>query len=955
IFNVANPQPGHWLLQVDQAIFTGGNGNDENAFGLRAHDGDATAGGTEYPVYALSYVGLGERATAATAVNREYDLYPYVTRGCSMSIRDFDADGAGDWQLDTRAGVNLSTGPATLSGNGSWNTNAFSGWTSDLDATDYGLFHFFFEGAVAGAGTNNVYTVYLGNDAAAGTPPTAQPEAETIRLYLPADGSTWSGNGTVGSGAGTINTPVQPYVGHVWAPILNAPVRIGATTRIRVTVTVTNPTSVPVQFDTVTGGTRVLTATVPTNGGPTVLVGGSAAGPGAVAEAGAGPWTITWAPGVVAAGATATLTYDIDVTPPAAGTLQLTGDPAGTLGAGTVATYLDGTCADAGGGATVCTNATQLASGTFTFGPLCQLEADVQMATPAVIADLWAQPAASGRWVSWRSAAEAGVSTFQLHRVVDGVWTPVADAVPARPLAPQGSRYSVLDPTPVGSLADSLYGLVAEDTDGSVRRHGPYRPTAEAPVEAAATLVPVRSGDPRWSSSARVELPVTTTGWQRVDEPALAAALGVSSSSLADAIERRGLRLEHRGHDIVWTQTEQQGVVGLEWFGLAPEVDDPFVGETVYVLSLGKGTELDRIEPSAASGPTLLVDGFEDRSTCAWNALVGGPAPASCASEDTHRVEIEEDRRAVVIAPLDPEGDIWFQHLLFARHPTFGRVSESLTVPMALASGEPTLTLRLQGGSKALHRVWIEADGATLGSIELADLDTSASTFVVAPDALADGALDVTVVVEDGGWVFVDGYEIEHRRRLIATEGQLVVDAEHDGPLTIEGLSAEARVIELADTHGPIEIPVRRSTSPAGPRVVFDAVAGRRYVAFDATGVRTVSPRPDPTVDLTAPPAGVDYLVIADSTLTRAAEALGALRRLDGATPWVVDVDDIHDTFTGGEADPRAVRDFLRHVVATWSQPPRWVALVGTGTYDHRDRYGLTASRAEGSIAPLLV
>ncbi|MEM1177781.1 MAG: IPTL-CTERM sorting domain-containing protein [Acidobacteriota bacterium] len=167
-------------------------------------------------------------------------------------------------------------------------------------------------------------------------------------------------------------------MGHSWALVAGEPdLTLGVTSRIEVTVTVDNPTAFPIQFDAATAGTDVLTAVVPTNGGQTVYVTGSATITGgtstATAETGTGPWNLTFAPGVIAAGTTATLTYRIDVTPSGLGTLDITG--AG-LPTGTQGTYLDETCADAGGGSSACSAAAQTTA-TFEFGPLCELSAPV--------------------------------------------------------------------------------------------------------------------------------------------------------------------------------------------------------------------------------------------------------------------------------------------------------------------------------------------------------------------------------------------------------------------------------------------------------------------------------------------------------------------------------------------------------------------------------------------------
>src|SRR6185295_1121654 len=66
--NTAN---GHWELDVDMRT---GTGDDLNAFGLRADNGDETSAGTELNVYYDSHTNLGVNQDATTNT-RTYRFY----------------------------------------------------------------------------------------------------------------------------------------------------------------------------------------------------------------------------------------------------------------------------------------------------------------------------------------------------------------------------------------------------------------------------------------------------------------------------------------------------------------------------------------------------------------------------------------------------------------------------------------------------------------------------------------------------------------------------------------------------------------------------------------------------------------------------------------------------------------------------------------------------------------
>ena len=55
-----------------------------------------------------------------------------------------------------------------------------------------------------------------------------------------------------------------------------------------------------------------------------------------------------------------------------------------------------------------------------------------------------------------------------------------------------------------------------------------------------------------------------------------------------------------------------------------------------------------------------------------------------------------------------------------------------------------------------------------------------------------------------------------------------------------------------------------------------------------------------------------------------------------------MDVEDIYDEFGYGVESAQAIRDFLMYAYESWVKPaPKYVLLVGDGTYDARDRFGL--------------
>lgn len=400
-FTIPNPAPGHWRIAVGSPNTALTSEDESNSYGLRAHDGDATASGNEFPIYANTFVGVGQVYASSVAadpgLSRTHDFFPFIRRDCTCESNDFDSDSTAPIDestvFTTRTGATPNGSSGTLSLGTLWRQNVLTNWTTEQDATDYGLWRLRWT-----TGSFNHITYYMGDDTnfdpsnaapgpGNGVEPNSNPENGAIRLYLPADGSRLFG--LAGGANDAITPPLKPWVGQSWALVAGQPpIEANVTSIVRMTITIANPTAYPIQFSNDTSGPNVIVATLPDNGGQTTYVAGSAAIAGGSATAtnvaGTGPWTITYAPGVIPAGVTATLTYDIEVRPTAVGlpkALFLTGN----FATATQGTYVDETCANGTGGASVC-GATALANATLSVGPLCRLFANVTTAPSLAIA-----------------------------------------------------------------------------------------------------------------------------------------------------------------------------------------------------------------------------------------------------------------------------------------------------------------------------------------------------------------------------------------------------------------------------------------------------------------------------------------------------------------------------------------------------------------------------------------
>jgi hypothetical protein len=180
--------------------------------------------------------------------------------------------------------------------------------------------------------------------------------------------------------------------------------------------------------------------------------------------------TITWNPGVVAAGTNVFLNYFVDVTPTAIGRLVVTGTPAS---GGTTAVYVDETG-----------NTTQ-ARAQITFGPLCELAADVS-GTPLFVElesfDAVSNGVGQPVSLSWTTAMEVDNVGFHIYRAANnaGRSQQLGERLSTSIIPAQGNgtgaSYQFTDTHALTSDNEARAYLLEDiDLNGTRTLHGPFR------------------------------------------------------------------------------------------------------------------------------------------------------------------------------------------------------------------------------------------------------------------------------------------------------------------------------------------------------------------------------------------------------------------------------------------------------------------------------------------------
>jgi len=412
---------------------------------------------------------------------------------------------------------------------------------------------------------------------------------------------------------------------------------------------------------------------------------------------------------------------------------------------------------------------------------------------------------------------------------------------------------------------------------------------------------------------AGVKIAVSRAGWYRVTQAELAAA----GFSVPDA---KQLQLYRNGREVAISVSTNDSFTTSDYFEFYGEgLDSPTDNAQTYYLVNGKGRS-SRINLSNAPG----------------KAAASGPQSFAYTVERKERM-------------------IYFSSLLNGDNENFfGQIVSSepisATMPVSnLETGPAQLEVVLQGVTSESHLVQARLNGADLGTINFANTDHASQTFAIPATALREG--DNTVELTSLGGAsdvsLVDVMRLTYNRGFVAQDNALAFSVASQQGVRISGFTNPAvRVFDVSDSLFVSELKPLVTTEGGGYTAYVEvrqasalsphtllAIAGGQ--AQPADSVRANNPSSSWTQT-----AGADYVIVTTAELKSALEALAQLRRGQGMTVAVVDVEDIYDEFSFGKHSPEAIRSFLLRANKNWKRQPHFVLLAGDASYDPKNYLG---------------
>jgi hypothetical protein len=416
------------------------------------------------------------------------------------------------------------------------------------------------------------------------------------------------------------------------------------------------------------------------------------------------------------------------------------------------------------------------------------------------------------------------------------------------------------------------------------------------------------------ASESAVKISINREGWYRVDQQRLVAA------GLGPQINPRLLQLFVDGGEIpIIVNGQSDGRLdpadSIEFYGIG--LDTPATGTRVYYLVAGSRPG-KRIATSQSSSLPSQATSFP--------------------------LTVERKDRSVYFAALKNGDKENFFGPVITRDGVEQRLTARRIAGESTAPGQ--LEIALQGLTNAPHQVRVQFNGLDAGEIGFQSQSHVVKTFIINQSLIREGDNHIRLIAQAGASdiSLIDYVKLTYSHSYFAEGESLSFTSEGKKSITVGGFPTSAiRAVDVTDPDSVLEVAgtIRSdkqgfsfSASPPGP-------GRRRLLAFTENSImQPAAVAPNRPSSLRRPSPGADLIIITHGQLARGLEPLAQLRRAQGFTVAVVEIEDIYDEFSFGQKTPRAIKDFISSSRVLWQSPPRFVLLAGDATLDPRNYTG---------------
>jgi hypothetical protein len=413
------------------------------------------------------------------------------------------------------------------------------------------------------------------------------------------------------------------------------------------------------------------------------------------------------------------------------------------------------------------------------------------------------------------------------------------------------------------------------------------------------------------TSNSTIKIAVNREGWYQIKVADLITA------GLDGRINPQFLQLfvDGREQPINVTTNKDGTLSGIEFYGTS--VDNAYTNDRAYWLLVG-------------ATPGLRIA----KVTSAGNAPPGGSFLTTV-----------ERRDRMLYFPALRNGE---RENFFGAVVAHDAVDQTLTLARVNSSAATAATLEvtLQGVTSQAHSVRVELNGSYAGTLSFANQASASASFNVAHALLREGANTVRLVPlgGPGDICLADTLRLSYQHYNTADGEALRLTATGGQALTIDGFSKPAiRVLDITDAGAVRELVgvVQQQKGGNSVSLLPPGTGQRTLLALANDLPAPASVVASPASSWRQPLNGADLVVITRREFAAALDSLVTLRRKQGLSVAVVDIEEIYNEFSFGQKTPQAVKDFLAYAATSWKKKPRYVLLAADASYDPKNYLGL--------------
>lgn len=342
--------------------------------------------------------------------------------------------------------------------------------------------------------------------------------------------------------------------------------------------------------------------------------------------------------------------------------------------------------------------------------------------------------------------------------------------------------------------------------------------------------------------------------------------------------------------------------------------------------------------------------------TNGFTSMDGGhPTPVPSGSYRAQfNNEWDDPAYSVLSYATDPEADFWmWKYLLFGGPPRNATATFNVVVDYR-APGDGALQINFHGGSQQTHLVKVTLndnvfaiqptwEGAVPYQVQFSSIPST--WWVNGTNVIKVTALGASGVALDS--FYVNSFQLTYPRLFMAVNGGLECNAGGNTTVTAGGFTSPSVVIfDISERRHPqwVSNVTVGSTSTGHWEASFRPMTVSNYYVLVQTDQRGAALAPV-SLSLASPTALRDsatrasYVVLAPAGLASAVPPLTTLRGTHFRAKTVL-LEDVFQEFADGKVTPHAIQDFVKWAYEHWALPPRYLVLVGDGTYDYRNLKG---------------